>query len=443
MAAYIPTNSEDSRQMLEKIGVASVDELFESLPNDLLVDELDLPAGMSEMELQDFFARLGKKNKVYNEVWRGAGAYKHFIPAAVDEILSHESFVTSYTPYQAEISQGILQSIFEYQTSVCELTGLDVSNASAYDGASAFAEACRMTLMRKKDIVLLAGSIHPAYKKTAMTYFEGGDARFIEIPAGPDGLIDQNKLKEAMTDEVAAIALQQPNYLGLFENAKEINDLAHENDALGIMVVNPATLGVMATPADQGADIAVGDGQPFGMPLSFGGPYLGFMATTQKLTRQLPGRIVGQTTDTEGRRVFVLTLQAREQHIRREKASSNLCTNQALCAMRMQCFLSAIGPDGLERMGQLSYYNAHRLEEELAKHGYEREVDTTYFNEFVTTTPIPAKEVEAKLAKAGILSGLPLDENRMLWCATELNDERALNHLIAALTEEKEVDSCC
>ncbi len=438
MAAYIPTNAEDSKVMLEKIGVDSMDELFQSLPKDLLVDELNLPDGMSEMELQDFFARLGAKNKVYKEVWRGAGAYKHFVPAAVDEILSHESFVTSYTPYQAEISQGILQSIFEYQTSVCELTGLDVSNASAYDGASAFAEACRMTLTRKRDIVILAGNIHPAYKKTAMTYFVGGDARFIEVPAGPDGLIDKDKLKEAMTDEVSAIALQQPNYYGLFEDAESINEIAHDAGALGIMVVNPATLGVMASPADQGADIAVGDGQPFGMPLSFGGPYLGFMATTQKLTRQLPGRIVGQTTDTEGRRVFVLTLQAREQHIRREKASSNLCTNQALCAMRMNCFLSAIGPDGLERMGQLSYYNAHRLEEALAKLGFEREVDTPYFNEFVTTSPVSAKEVEAKLADAGILSGLPLDDNRILWAATELNDGRALDRLVAVLSEMKE-----
>lgn len=433
MKAYIPSSVEDRELILESLGLQSVMELFKDIPEELLSGDLQVPEALSEMELWQFLESLGEKNTVFKDVWRGAGSYKHYIPAIVEQITAKERFMTSYTPYQAEISQGILQSIFEFQTSICELTGLEVSNASLYDGASSLAEACRMAVSRKKNKVLLLGHIHPHVLQTVESYYFADTIVIEHIEAGDDGLVDLEALATQLTDDVAGICFQQPNYLGLIEDQKAIIDFAKSKDLLSIVSINPAVLGILEAPGTDGADIVVGEGQSMGIPLSFGGPYVGFMATTEKLKRQLPGRIVGETIDRDGKRAYVLTLQAREQHIRREKAQSNVCTNQALCAMQVSTYLNTIGAEGLERQGAWSFYNAHKLEEALRTLGFSRVHEAPFFNEFLTTTPISAQEIENLLEQEGILSGLVVSENEMLWCATELNTEAALTKLIKVL----------
>jgi glycine dehydrogenase subunit 1 len=440
MKAYIPSGPEDRQTMLDRLGLQDVMALFQDVPEDLLVQDLAVPDGMSEMDLYRHMSDLSKKNRVFSDVWRGAGAYRHYIPAVVRSIMAKERFITSYTPYQAEISQGILQSIFEYQTSICELTGMDVSNASLYDGGSALAEACRMAIGRKKNEVLLLGNIHPQVIEVVQSYHYGDDVKISPVEAGSDGLIGWAKVEEALTDQTAAICFQQPNFFGLIEDAPTLIAKAKEKKLKTIVQVNPATLGVLESPGKLGADIAVGEAQSLGLPLSFGGPYVGFLACKEDLKRQLPGRIVGQTVDAEGKRAFVLTLQAREQHIRREKASSNVCSNQALCAMQVNAYLAAMGPDGLRKQGLWSAHNAQALAGVLGALGFELLDDKPFFHEFRTSSPVNAYKLEKYLAKKGILMGLPLAEDEILWCATELNDQAALDRLtkrIQKYLEEK------
>lgn len=439
MSTYVPNTCHQQEAMLKEIGVASIRELFRAVPDEVyLTQQLKLPQGLSELEVMNRMETIAGKNKVFYSIFRGAGAYRHYIPAIVKQITSKEEFVTAYTPYQAEISQGILQSIFEYQTMICELTGMDVSNASVYDGATAAAEAVIMCRERQKRKAVVSGTVHPQTIETIKTYCSGTDMDVIIVPA-KDGRTDLETLRELLDKETACVLVQQPNYYGLLEEAEDIGAIASERDARYIMSCNPISLGLLKTPREYGADIAVGEGQPLGLELSFGGPYLGFMATTEKLMRRLPGRIVGETKDDKGRRAFVLTLQAREQHIRREKASSNICSNQALCAMTAAVYLDAMGSKGLQQAAELSMAKAHYLAERLCElKAFSVSFSGEYFNEFVTDYRYDVDKLLAGLEACGILGGYPLSgemEGKILWCATEMNTKAEIDHLIEKIKE--------
>ncbi len=435
MGNYIPATAEERQAMLATLGLRSVDELFASVPAEVRVRSLNLPDGLSEMEVSRKIGDLAAKNIRFRSVFRGAGAYRHYIPAVVKTVTSREEFVTAYTPYQAEISQGVLQSIFEYQTQICELTGMDVSNASVYDGAVAAAEAALMCLERRRHGVLVAGSADPQTIAVIQTYCESRSVPVTVLPT-KNGAVDPADLTAALSDETACVYVQSPNYYGVLEDMDALTAAAHEAGARMVMSANPISLGLLKTPGEYGADIAVGEGQPLGLPLSFGGPYLGFMACKKELMRRLPGRIVGQTEDHEGRRCFVLTLQAREQHIRREKASSNICSNEALCAMTASVYLAAMGPQGLRRAAENSAAHAHYLAAELAKiPGFAlRHQGREFFHEFLTDCPMDPERLCAALAERGILGGLPV-EGGLLWCCTELCGKKDMDELITAIRE--------
>ncbi|MBQ1287156.1 MAG: aminomethyl-transferring glycine dehydrogenase subunit GcvPA, partial [Erysipelotrichaceae bacterium] len=373
------------------------------------------------------------KNKVYQSIYRGAGVYKHYIPAIVSTITSKEEFLTAYTPYQANISQGVLQSIFEYQTQICELTGLDVSNASVYDGAVAAAEALFMSLERNKDEVLVADTVDPQTLAVMKTYCESRDVKIVMVQ-NKDHRVDVEDLKAKLNERSAGLYVESPNYYGLIEEIEECTKIVHENKTKMIMGCDPIALAIYKSPGEMDVDIAVGEGQQLGMPMGFGGPYLGFMTCKKELMRKLPGRIVGETTDHDGRRAYVLTLQAREQHIRREKASSNICSNEALCAMTASVYLAAMGPKGMEKVALSCYNNARYLEEKLNELGFKRVDEGEYFNEFLTTSPIDPKVLEEKLSDKKILSGLEV-EDKILWCATELNTKEKIDVLADAIKE--------
>ena len=435
MASFIPSTREEQLEMLKAIGLEKFEDLYKDVPGEMLLKDgqLNLPEGKSEMEVSEIVRKMAEKNVLFKTCLRGAGAYDHYIPSIVKYIPAKEEFLTAYTPYQAEMSQGILQSIFEYQTDICLLTGMDVSNASVYDGASAAAEAAAMCRDRNRRVTLVSACAHPDAVNTIRTYSYGTNDQMIVIPE-KDGKTDIEALKGLLNSSVASVYVQQPNFYGLFEDAEAIAALAHEAGAMMILGVNPIALGVMKTPRDMGADIAVGEAQPLGMPLSYGGPYLGFMATTSKYMRKLPGRIVGQTEDANGERAFVLSLQAREQHIRREKASSNICSNQALCALTAGLYLSAMGPEGLKKAAVNSMSKAHYLAGELCKiPGVQMLYSGEYFHEFVTTLPNTEKVLSA-LEANGILGGLPV-EGGVLWCATEKVSKAELDRAAAIVKE--------
>ena len=434
MGSYIPVSEDGRRAMLQVIGAADVDELFRDIPEQVRLDKLDLPDGCSELETRRFMEALAGKNRVFGSIFRGAGAYWHYIPAIVTSVVNKEEFVTAYTPYQAEISQGVLQAIFEFQTMIADLTGLDVANASVYDGCAAAAEAVNMCRDRKRNKALVAAGTNPMVLETVKTYCFGNNSEVVVIPA-KDGRVDMDALAGLLDDSVSCVYLQQPNYFGVIEDAAAVGEKAHAAGARFIMGIDPIAAAVLKSPGECGADIAVGEGQPLGMPLSFGGPYLGFMAATSAMMRKLPGRIVGQTTDVDGKRAFVLTLQAREQHIRREKASSNICSNENLCALTASVYLAAMGNDGLKQVAENCYANAHYLAERLAEIGFAPAVAAPFFNEFVTESPVEAAKVEAALAARDILGGLPLPDGRILWCATEMNDKAQIDTLIDVLRE--------
>lgn len=433
MGTYVPTTPAEREQMLSAIGVKSIDELYQSVPAQMLVgDRLNLPAGLSELEVRAKVSAMAEKNKVYKTVLRGAGSYRHFIPSVVKSVTSREELVTAYTPYQAEISQGILQAIFEYQTMICELTGMEVSNASVYDGGTAAAESVGMCRDRKRTRAYISACANPDVIETVRTYCFGSGTELTVIPE-KDGRTDLEALKAALGADAACFYLQQPNYYGLMEDAEAAAEIVHAAGAKLVMGVNPIACALMKTPAECGADVAVGEGQPLGLDIAFGGPYLGFMATSKKLMRQLPGRIVGQTHDTDGNVGYVLTLTAREQHIRREKASSNICSNQALCAFTAGVYLSAMGADGLRQAALSSMSKAHYLAGELEKIGMKRVHSGEFFHEFVSACPDPAKALLA-LDQAGILGGLPV-EGGILWCVTELVPKDELDRAVAILKE--------
>ena len=434
MASYVPSTREERQEMLHTVGVSDYRELYRDVPAEMYLEKgLNLPDGMSELEVRQKITAMAAKNKVFPTVLRGAGAYDHYIPSIVKYIPAKEEFLTAYTPYQAEMSQGILQTIFEYQTDICELTGMDVSNASVYDGATAAAEAAAMCRDRKRRVTLISGAAHPDVIQTVKTYCYGTGDELRVIPA-KDGITDVEAMKGLLTPDVASVYIQQPNFYGQFEDAQTIGQLVHENGSVYIMGCNPIALAIMKTPKDCGADIAVGEGQPLGMPLSCGGPYLGFMASTEKYMRKLPGRIVGQTVDSEGNQAFVLSLQAREQHIRREKASSNICSNEALCALTAGVYMAAMGPEGMAQAAEQSMAKAHYLAEALcAIDGVSLVYPGPFFHEFVTTMPKADAVLEA-LEKAGILGGLPIPEG-ILWCATEKVSKAELDRTAAIVRE--------
>ena len=433
MGSYIPSTPAERREMLSAVGVASFRELYRDVPEEMYRPELDLPEGKSELEVARSLSAMAEKNRVFPTVLRGAGAYDHYIPSIVKYIPAKEEFLTAYTPYQAEMSQGILQSIFEYQTMICRLTGMDVSNASVYDGATAAAEAAAMCRDRKRRVTLISAAAHPDTIQTVKTYcYAAGEA--VEVIPEKDGKTDLAALEAMLTSEVASVYIQQPNFYGQLEDAEKIGEAVHQAGAMYILGCNPIALAILQTPREAGADIAVGEGQPLGMPLSYGGPYLGFMATTTKYMRKLPGRIVGQTVDAAGERAYVLSLQAREQHIRREKASSNICSNEALCALTAGLYMAAMGPEGMAKAAKQSMAKAHYLAEKLcALPGVERVHSGAFFHEFVTTLPHTA-EVLSALEEAGILGGLPI-AGGVLWCATEKVPKAELDRAVEIVKE--------
>ena len=434
MGSYIPSTPAERLEMLKAIGLNDFKDLYRDVPAEMYLDKpLNIPEGMSELEVSRAMSEMAAKNTMFNTILRGAGAYDHYIPSIVKYIPAKEEFLTAYTPYQAEMSQGILQSIFEYQTMICELTGMDVSNASVYDGATAAAEAAAMCRDRKRRVTLISGATNPETINVVRTYCYGTNDELRIVPT-KDGKTDMDALKEMLTEDVASVYIQQPNFNGLFEDADAIGEAVHAAGAMFVMGCNPIALGIMKTPKDCGADIAVGEAQPLGMPLSYGGPYLGFMATTTKHMRKLPGRIIGETVDSNGDRAFVLSLQAREQHIRREKASSNICSNEALCALIVGVYCSAMGPQGLAAVANQSMAKAHYLAKELCKiPGISLKYTGEFFHEFVVEMP-KVDEVLKALENAGILGGLPV-EGGVLWCATEKASKADLDKTVAIVKE--------
>ncbi|MGA3057273.1 MAG: aminomethyl-transferring glycine dehydrogenase subunit GcvPA [Candidatus Limnocylindrales bacterium] len=452
--AYGPHTPEDRAQMLAAIGIASVDDLFADIPPSLRASGLNLPEPESEAELSDRLRRLADRNRVDLISFLGAGAYRHFVPAVVDQLLLRGEFYTAYTPYQPEISQGTLQTIYEYQSLLAELTGLDVVSASHYDGATATAEgalmACRAT---RRERILIGRGVHPHYRGAVRTYFGGASLVADEIPLLADGpaagTTDLAALERMLADAdrpVAGVVAANPSFLGLLEPMAEIGRLAHAAGALFVSVVEPVSLAVLTPPGEYGADIAAGEGQSLGIPLAFGGPYLGILACREVLVRQIAGRLVGMTSDVDGRRAFVMTLRAREQDIRREKASSNICTNQALCALAAAIYLAAIGPHGLRDVAALGAVRAAELERALAEAGAPRLHSGPYLNEFAVTVP-NAGAVHRRLLDRGVLAGLPLAQvepadptlaDALLVCATETTKPDEIALFGRALGEEIE-----
>ena len=437
MGDYLSSTRIQRQEMLKEIGAAAIEDLYlQAPPHLILADGPDLPEGRSEMEIRQAMTDLANKNRVFPVIFRGAGAYRHYIPAIVDTVITKETFLTAYTPYQAEICQGILQSIFEYQTMICRLTGMSVSNASVYDGATAAAEAAAMCRDKKRGKTLISGAAHPDVIETVRTYCwaTGNDVELIPVK---DGITDLDALEGMLDETTAGVYLAQPNFYGQIEDTVRAAGIIHDKGARFIMGINPIAAAVLKPPGECGADIAVGEGQPLGMHLNFGGPYLGFMAATEEMTRKLPGRIVGETVDSQGNRAFVLTLQAREQHIRREKASSNICSNQALCAMTAAVYMAAMGPEGLQEAAGQCLAKAHYLASRLAEAGFERKYRGEFFHEFVTVSPVPSGKLMKHLEANGILGGLPVGDG-ILWCATEMNRKEDIDRLITLI---KEVES--
>ncbi len=442
---YFPITSEQRKQMLADIGVRNFRDLLTGVPSEIVSPNLNLPKPLSELEITQLLTQMAGSNGNASSlpVFAGAGAYEHFIPAAVDAITSRGEFVTAYTPYQAEASQGTLEALFEFQTMVCELTGLEVSNASLYDGATSLAEACLVAANAtgRKEI-LIAETVHPEYREVVTTYFKGTGFSIRILSPNPEGLINKEAVQKAWSENIGALVVQSPNFFGLVEDLKGVSSWVHEQGGLLIMTANPMALAYMKSPGEWGADIACGELQPLGIPLSFGGPYAGYFTTTRALMRRVPGRICGETVDTEGACAFTLTLQAREQHIRRERASSNICTNQALCALRATVFLSLMGTSGLRQLAELNMENAYYLREKFAKiAGVSIPYKGTMFNEFVFRTEHPAKDFLRSLKSRGFLGGVSLNrwypdrKNDVLVCVTETKNKETVDRFVKAVEE--------
>ena len=442
---YTPHTDTDIRKMLDFLGIESIDDLFRTIDPEIQKScKIDLPEALGEFEVMNDIAEHAAEN--YDPAGKvcflGGGAYDHFIPSAVGHIISRSEFYTCYTPYQAEVSQGTLQAIYEYQSMICRLTGMDIANASGYDGASVTADAALMAvdIGKKRNRVLVAETMNPTYRGTVETYCYGSVREVLNVPMS-GGVIDKKELNKLLDDSTACLIVQQPNYFGVIENIEEIAGMVHDAGALLVVNSDPVTLAMLKTPGELGADIAIGEGQALGVPLSFGGPYLGFFATSEKFKRSLPGRLVGMTEDNQGRSGYVLTLQTREQHIKRERATSNICTNQALLALAATVYMSLAGKSGLSQVANLCLQKAHYLADKItALDGYEMLFkNQPFFREFAVRTPVDASTIVEKLSDKGILAGIDLGkkydgmDNAILIAVTEKRSKAELDSLVDAL----------
>jgi len=447
---YSPHTDTDRKEMLETISVDDIEELFKDLPAEHRFPDLDLPAGMTEMETLTELDSIAWANDTTQEIisFLGAGAYNHYIPAVVDAVLQRGEFYTAYTPYQPEISQGTLQSIFEYQSMITGLTGMDVSNASHYDGATAVAEAVNMAfhIHRGKRLnVILSPGLHPHYRQTVQTYTNGSEIQLVGkvtedgLSSGPESLLHQ------IDESTSLVVVGYPDFFGQVFDYSELASVAHDAGALLSVNVNPLSLGLLKPPGDCGADIVTGEGQPLGIPLSFGGPFLGLFATRQKYVRKMAGRLVGETVDNRDQRAYVLTLTAREQHIRRDRATSNICTNQGLMALAATVYMSLLGKHGLRQVAELCYHKAHFTAKSIASiPGYQLWSKSPFFNEFVVECPLSAADVNGQLLERNIIAGYDLAQdfpelkNHLLIAVTEMNTLEDIDMFIEALAEVKD-----
>ncbi len=439
--SYIPHTPAESDVMLSEIGARTIDELFDAVPRSHRFPALDLPPPMSEMEVAAEMLAISEANDHGQDyaVFRGAGAYHHFIPSVVNHILLRGEFYTAYTPYQPEVSQGTLQATYEYQSMMCALTGMDAANASHYDGATSLAEAVTVALevtRNKRKKVILSHAIHPQYREVVRTYHQGRDIRII----GDRGRGEIVDLMEMIDDNTAMIAVQYPNFFGQIDELSTLAEAARSSGALLVVVANPMALSLLKSPGELGADIVVGEGQPMGIPLGFGGPYLGYFAIRQKHVRKIAGRIIGETKDADGRRAFVMTLRPREQDIKRERATSNICTNQGLMALSASVYMALMGKNGLRRVGELNYHKAHYAAQEINRlDGYSVDMSKPFFNEFVAACPRPVARINAALLEEGMIGGYDLGQHyfhlqdHMLVCVTEINAKDEIDRLVEVL----------
>ncbi|QNF26165.1 aminomethyl-transferring glycine dehydrogenase subunit GcvPA [Metabacillus elymi] len=444
---YLPMTEQDKQEMLQAIGVPSVDELFQDIPESVRFQgEYNIKKAKSETELLKELSQLAAKNKDLRShaSFLGAGVYDHYMPVIVDHVISRSEFYTAYTPYQPEISQGELQAIFEFQTMICELTGMDVANSSMYDGGTALAEAAMLAAgQTKKKKILVSKAVNPESRDVIKTYAKGQYIEVVEVPV-KDGVTDLEALKLEMNEDVAAVLVQYPNFFGSIEPLKEIEPIAHTGKSMFVVSSNPLALGALTPPGALGADIVAGDAQPFGIPTAFGGPHCGYFAVTNKLLRKVPGRLVGQTTDENGKRGFVLTLQAREQHIRRDKATSNICSNQALNALAASVAMTALGKQGVKEMAIQNIQKANYAKNACVKAGLNVPFSQPIFNEFVVKLTKPIREVNKQLLEKGIIGGFDLGrvapelENHMLIAVTELRTKEEIDTLVKELGDGNE-----
>ena len=445
--SYVLNTADHQREMLEKIGVQSIEDLFESIPSSLrLKRPLDVPPALSEMELAQHIQDLAKKNQPDGDAvcFLGGGSYDHFIPAVVDAVAGRGEFYTAYTPYQAEASQGSLQAFFEYQTLICQLTGMDVANASLYDGGSAVAEAVFMALSvtQRHGRVVVAESVHPEYRRTLATYLANLETQAVTLPT-PEGFASAGDLKNVIDNQTACVVVQHPNFFGCLEEVEELAAIAHASGALLIVSFDPISLGLLKRPAQYGADIAVAEGQCLGNIMSYGGPYLGILACREKFVRKMPGRLVGETIDRHGRRCWVLTMQTREQHIRRAKATSNICTNQGLMALKAAVYLASLGPQGLKETAELCTRKAHYAAEQLTRlPGISLRFQRPFFKEFTLSIKKDAPASLSRLLQAGYHAGLhlgrwyPSFRNCISLAVTEKRTRAEIDGLKAAFAKE-------
>lgn len=439
---YLPMTEQDQKEMLQTIGVDSIDELFADIPESVRFQGLyNIKEAASESELVKELSKLSAKNANVKDYpsFLGAGVYDHYMPIIVDHVISRSEFYTAYTPYQPEISQGELQAIFEFQTMICELTGMDVANSSMYDGGTALAEAAMLSAGQTRNKkILVSAAVHPESRDVLKTYAKGQYLEVIEIPTKA-GVTDLEALSAQMDSDVACVLVQYPNFFGQIEPLKEIEQIAHQEKGMFVVSSNPLALGALTPPGSFGADIVVGDAQPFGIPTQFGGPHCGYFATTTKLMRKIPGRLVGQTTDEDGKRGFVLTLQAREQHIRRDKATSNICSNQALNALAASVAMTALGKKGVKEMALQNIHKARYAMKALQENGFSIAFAGPFFNEIVVSFKQPVSEVNDYLMSKGILGGYDLGrdypelQNHMLIAVTELRTKQEIDQLVKEL----------
>jgi glycine dehydrogenase subunit 1 len=442
---YLSLTDDEKKALLGQIGVRSFDQLIQDIPVSLRDPKIALPPSLSEPEVQDLITKLGRRNTTTRDAlsFLGGGSYEHFIPAAALEISGRQEFLTAYTPYQPEASQGTLQAIYEYQSLMTELTGLAVSNASHYDGATSLAEAALVALKHTdRSTILIARSVHPHYRETIRTYLAGTPYKIEELGFDAKGNFNREEFAAKLDAQVAGVIFQTPNFLGIIEDLEGMSEKIHANGSLMILTVDPLSLGLFKSPGEWGADIAAGEGQPLGLSMEFGGPYLGYFVTSQALMRRIPGRLAGLTEDADGKRAFCLTLQAREQHIRRERAGSNICSNQALCALAACAYMTLLGKQGIREVAEINWDRANYLKFQISNlKNFEVDAGTTIFNEFRVKSKKPFAKVEEKMMAQGIFPGVALApfypelKDQFLVCATETKSKEDLDRFVEALAK--------